>query len=140
MTQCIFCRIVAGQIPSTRVYEDEHTLAFMDIGQVNPGHVLVAVKPHVENLFELDDALAGAVFRTVARVGKAIRAAFQPHGLSVYQANGQASGQTVFHLHVHLVPRWDGDGMELTWPVKNPPREMLEQNAARIRAALSGSG
>lgn len=140
MTQCIFCRIVAGQIPSTRVYEDEHTLAFMDIGQVNPGHVLVAVKPHVENLFELDDVLAGAVFRTAARVGKAIRAAFQPHGLSVYQASGQASGQTVFHLHVHLVPRWDGDGMELTWPVKNPPREMLEQNAARIRAALPGAG
>ena len=136
MTQCIFCRIVAGQIPSTRVYEDEHTLAFMDIGQVNPGHVLVAVKPHVENIFGLDDALAGAVFRTAARVGKA----FQPHGLSVYQANGPASGQTVFHLHVHLVPRWDGDGMELTWPVKNPPREMLEQNAARIRAALPGAG
>ena len=140
MTQCIFCRIVAGQIPSTRVYEDQHTLAFMNIGQVNPGHVLVAVKPHVENIFGLDDALAGALFRTAARVSNAIRAAFQPHGLSVYQANGPAAGQTVFHLHVHLVPRWDGDGMELTWPVKNPPREMLEQNAARIRAALPGIG
>ena len=136
MTNCIFCRIVAGQIPATRVFEDEHTLAFMDIGQVNPGHVLVAVKPHVENLFDLDDALAGAVFRTSARVARAIRDAFPPHGLSVYQANGPASGQTVFHLHVHLVPRWDGDGMELTWPVKNPPREMLEENAARIRARL----
>ena len=136
MTNCIFCRIVAGQIPATRVFEDEHTLAFMDIGQVNPGHVLVAVKPHVENLFDLDDALAGAVFRTSARVARAIRDAFQPHGLSVYQANGPASGQTVFHLHVHLVPRWDGDGMALTWPVKNPPREMLEENAARIRARL----
>ena len=137
---CIFCKIVAGDAPAAKVYEDEHTLAFMDIGQVNPGHVLVAVKPHVENIFGLDDALAGALFRSATRVSKAIRAAFQPHGLSVYQANGPASGQTVFHLHMHLVPRWDGDGMELTWPVKNPPREMLEQNAARIRAALPGPG
>jgi histidine triad (HIT) family protein len=136
MADCVFCRIVAGQIPSTRVYEDEHVLAFMDIGQVNPGHVLVAVKPHVENLYGLDDALAAAVFRTCANISRAIRSAFAPPGLSVYQANGQPAGQTVFHLHVHLVPRWDGDGMALAWPVKNPPRETLEENAAKIRAAL----
>ena len=137
MTTCIFCRIVAGEIPCSCVLEDEHTIAFMDIGQVNPGHVLVAVKPHIENLFGLDDALAGAVFRTAARVGNAIREAFQPQGLSVYQANGTAAGQTVFHLHVHLVPRWENDGMALTWPVKNPPRDALEQNAVRLRAALA---
>jgi histidine triad (HIT) family protein len=136
MTDCVFCRIVAGQIPSTRVYEDDQVLAFMDIGQVNPGHVLVAAKPHVENIYGLDDALAGAMFRACARVAKAVQAAFAPPGMSVYQANGQPAGQTVFHLHVHLVPRWDGDGMALTWPVKNPPREKLEENAARIRAAL----
>ncbi len=136
MTDCVFCRIVAGQIPSTRVCEDEHTLAFMDIGQVNPGHVLVAAKPHVENIYGLDDALAAAVFRTTARVARAVRDAFSPEGMSIYQANGPAAGQTVFHLHVHVVPRRQGDGMELTWPVKNPPREALEQNAARIRAAI----
>lgn len=136
MTSCVFCRIVAGEIPSTRVYEDEHTLAFMDIGQVNPGHVLVAAKPHVENIYALDDALAAAVFRTTARVARAVREAFSPEGLSIYQANGPAAGQTVFHLHVHVVPRWQGDGMELTWPVKNPPRELLEQYAAKIRAAI----
>jgi histidine triad (HIT) family protein len=136
MNDCVFCRIVAGQIPSTRVYEDEHTLAFMDIGQVNPGHVLVAVKSHAENLYMLDDAQAAAVQRTAARVARAIRDAFAPQGLSVYQANGKAAGQTVFHYHVHLVPRYDGDGMALTWPVKNPPRENLEEHAARIRGRL----
>jgi histidine triad (HIT) family protein len=136
MADCVFCRIVAGQIPSTRVYEDEQVLAFMDIGQVNPGHVLVAAKPHVENIYGLDDALAGAMFRACARVAKAVQMAFAPPGLSVYQANGLPAGQTVFHLHVHLVPRWDGDGMALTWPVKNPAREKLEENAAKIRAAL----
>jgi histidine triad (HIT) family protein len=138
MTNCIFCKIVAKQIPATVVHEDEHTLAFMDLGQVNPGHVLVAVKKHAENLYALDDAQAGAVLRAAARVARAIRAAFNPEGLSVYQANGKAAGQTVFHYHVHLVPRHDGDGMALSWPVKNPPREQLEEYAAKIRASLPG--
>jgi histidine triad (HIT) family protein len=137
MSDCVFCRIVAGQIPSTRVYEDELVLAFMDIGQVNPGHVLVALKAHAENLYALDDAQAGAVQRAAAHVARAIRDAFAPQGLSVYQANGKAAGQTVLHYHVHLVPRFDGDGMALTWPVKNPPREKLEEHAAKIRARLA---
>ena len=136
MSDCIFCRIVARQIPATVVHEDEHTLAFMDLGQVNPGHVLVAVKKHAENLYALDDAQAGAVLRAAARVARAIRDAFAPQGLSVYQANGKAAGQTVFHYHVHLVPRHEGDGMALSWPVKNPPREQLEAHAAKIRASL----
>jgi len=136
MTDCVFCKIVAGQIPAAKVYEDEATLAFMDIGQVNPGHALVALKAHAENLYALDDAQAAALARCATRVARAIRKAFAPEGLSVYQANGAAAGQTVFHVHVHLVPRHSGDGMALGWPVKNPPREALEDCAARIRAAL----
>ena len=138
MSHCVFCRIVAREIPATVVHEDEHTLAFMDLGQVNPGHVLVAVRAHAENLYGLNDAQAGAVLRAAARVARAIREAFQPEGLSVYQANGKAAGQTVFHYHVHLVPRYEGDGMALTWPVKNPPREKLEEAAAKIRASMPG--
>jgi histidine triad (HIT) family protein len=136
MSECIFCRIVAKQIPATVVHEDEDTLAFMDIGQVNPGHVLVTVKKHADNIFSLDEAQAAAVFRSAARVARAIRGAFEPQGLSVYQANGRAAGQTVFHLHIHLVPRYEGDGMALTWPVKNPPREKLVEYAEKIRAKL----
>jgi histidine triad (HIT) family protein len=136
MSDCVFCRIVAKQIPATVVQEDADTLAFMDIGQVNPGHVLVVLKAHADNLFGLQDAQAAAVFRTVARVARAIRDAFAPQGLSVYQANGKAAGQTVFHFHVHLVPRHENDGMNLTWPVKNPPREKLEEYAAKIRQTL----
>ena len=137
MSDCVFCRIVAGQIPSTRVHEDEHTLAFMDLGQVNPGHVLVAVKKHAANLFELDDVQAAAVARASVRIARAIRDAFAPAGLSVYQANGKVAGQTVFHYHVHLLPRHEADGMELTWPVKNPPREKLEGYAEEIRKKLA---
>lgn len=133
---CIFCKLVAKQIPASIVYEDEATLAFMDLGQVNPGHVLVASKAHAENVYALDEAQAGAVFRTVARVARAVRAAFDPPGLSIYQANGKPAGQTVFHFHLHVLPRHDGDGMQLVWPVKNPPREKLEEYCAKIRARL----
>ena len=136
MTECIFCKIVAKRIPASVVYEDEHALAFMDLGQVNPGHVLVAVKKHAENIYELDDVQAAAVAKASTRIARAIREAFKPEGLSVYQANGKAAGQTVFHYHVHLLPRHAGDGMELTWPVKNPPREKLEEYAATIRKTL----
>ena len=136
MADCVFCKIMAKQIPATVVHEDEDTLAFMDIGQVNPGHVLVALKKHAENIFALDEAQAAAVFRAAAKVARAIRGAFEPQGLSVYQANGAAAGQTVLHLHIHLVPRYEGDGMALTWPVKNPPREKLVEYAEKIRAKL----
>ncbi len=135
---CVFCKIVARQIPATVVYEDHDTLAFMDLGQVNPGHVLVAAKEHVENIYGLDDAQASALLRAASRVARAIRDSFSPLGLSVYQANGKPAGQTVFHFHIHLLPRHENDGMELTWPVKNPPRERLEEYAAKIRGKLQG--
>jgi histidine triad (HIT) family protein len=138
MADCVFCKIMAKQIPASVVHEDEHTLAFMDLGQVNPGHVLVAVKAHAENIYALDDTQAAALFRSVARAARAIRAAFSPEGLSVYQANGKAAGQTVFHLHVHLVPRHENDGMNLTWPVKNPARDKLEEYAAKLRVHFQG--
>ena len=136
MSDCIFCKLVAGQIPSTRVYEDEHTLAFMDIGHVNPGHVLVAVKKHAANIFELEQGQSEAVARACRKIAHALKKAFEPEGLSVYQANGKAAGQTVFHYHVHVLPRHAGDGMDLVWPVKNPPREQLEAYAAKIREKL----
>jgi histidine triad (HIT) family protein len=136
MSDCVFCKIVARQIPAAVVHEDAESLAFMDIGQVNPGHVLVACKAHVENVYGLQDAQAAAVFRAATKVARAIRAAFDPPGLSIYQANGKPAGQTVFHFHLHVLPRHDADGMQLVWPVKNPPREKLEAYAALIRARL----
>jgi histidine triad (HIT) family protein len=135
-TDCVFCKLAAKQIPASIVYEDETTLAFMDLGQVNPGHVLVACKAHADNVYALDEAQAAAVFRTTVHVARAVRAAFDPPGLSIYQANGVPAGQTVFHFHLHVLPRHNGDGMQLTWPVKNPPREKLEAYCAQIRARL----
>jgi histidine triad (HIT) family protein len=136
MDTCIFCRIVAKEIPANVVYEDEHTIAFMDIGSINPGHMLVACKPHVENVFGLDDTLAAAVMRTTARVSRALRQALAPEGVNLFQANGAAAEQTVFHFHVHVLPRRVGDGMKLVWPVKNPPREELARTAELLRVAV----
>jgi histidine triad (HIT) family protein len=139
MQECVFCRIVRGELPASVVHEDEACIAFMDIGCVGPGHTLVVAKRHATDLLALDDALAGRVFSGVARVAKAVQAAFAPDGLSVYQANGPAAGQTVFHFHVHVVPRWTGDAMSVHWPVTNPAREALAESAERIRAAMQGT-
>jgi len=136
MSDCVFCRIVAGELPASVVHEDADTIAFMDIGSVNPGHVLVVAKKHAENVFALDEATGAAMGRALVRVARAIEKAFAPEGLSQYQANGKLAGQTVFHYHVHLVPRRRGDAMKVDWPARNPGRDALEADAAALRKAL----
>jgi histidine triad (HIT) family protein len=132
MQPSVFTRIIRGELPAARVSEDEYTIAFMDAGQVNPGHVIVATKRQVETILDLDDELAGALFRTVARVARAVEAAFRPEGITVLQANRPAGWQTVPHVHVHVLPRHAGDGVGLVWPRKEPPLEHLRELAARI--------
>ncbi|MDG3065980.1 HIT family protein [Thauera mechernichensis] len=137
MENCVFCRIVSGELPASRVYEDENTLVIMDIQSVNPGHMLVLVKPHRANVYALEDELAGAAMRTAARMARAVKKAFGCDGVTLLQANEPAGAQTVFHFHIHVLPRWEGDGMALAWPAKNPPREALEEMAIRLRAVLA---
>lgn len=134
---CIFCRLVGGEIPAAKVYEDAQTLAFMDLGQVNPGHVLVAVKRHAATLLDLTADEAGAAMRTAREVALAVKAAFDPPGITLLQCNGKEGDQTVFHFHLHVVPRHADDGIGLSWPRKDPPRETLEEYAERIRRALA---
>ncbi|ENO86308.1 HIT family protein [Thauera linaloolentis] len=136
--QCIFCRLVAGEIPAARVFEDELTVAFMDIGQVNPGHVLVATKRHAATLFDITPQEAAAVAQTVQRVAFAVRDTFDPPGLTLLQANGREGDQTVFHFHMHVVPRHGDDGIALSWPRKDPPGDILQGYAARLRDAIAG--
>ena len=134
--QCIFCRLVAGEIPSARVAEDDLALAFMDLGQVNPGHVLVASKRHAATLLDLTPEEAGAVMQTARRVALAAQAAFAPEGLNLLQANGAVAGQTVGHFHIHVLPRHAGDGVGLAWPRKDPGPAALNDYAQQLRAAL----
>lgn len=133
---CIFCKLVAGEIPSAKVYEDELSIAFMDLGQVNPGHVLVATKRHASNLLELTEQEAAAVMQTARRVAIAAEQVFSPDGITLLQANGPVSGQTVFHFHLHMLPRHNGDGVDLAWPRKEPGPAALEAYAQQLRQAL----
>jgi len=135
--QCIFCKLVAGEIPSSKVYEDEQTIAFLDLGQLNPGHTLVAVKRHATDLLDLTADEAAAAMRTAHRVAQAVKKAFDPPGLTLLQCNGQAGDQTVFHFHIHVVPRHVDDGVGLSWPRKDPARDQLEAYAAQLRQALA---
>jgi histidine triad (HIT) family protein len=132
MTDSVFTRIVRREIPAAIVHEDEHTIAFMDAGQVNPGHVIVATRRQVETVLELDDELAGALFRTAARVARAVDRAFAPAGITLLQANKPAGWQTVPHVHIHVLPRHEGDGVGLVWPRKDPSLEALRELAQRI--------
>ena len=135
--QCLFCKLVAGEIPSARVYEDALTLAFMDIGQVNPGHVLVATKRHATTLLDITPQEAAAVMQTAQRVASAIREVFDPPGMTLLQANGREGDQTVFHFHMHVVPRHAQDGITFTWPRKNPDATVLKDYADRLAAAIA---
>jgi len=137
--QCIFCKIVAGDIPAAKVYEDALTVAFMDIGQVNPGHVLVASKRHAVTVLDLTPEEAAAVMQTAQRVAAAAEVAFAPDGITLFQANGAAGGQTVFHFHLHVLPRHAGDGVALAWPRKEPGAQALQAYAAQLQAALQAT-
>ncbi len=134
---CIFCKLVGKEIPAAIVFEDAQTLAFMDLGQVNPGHVLVGSKRHAANLLELTADEAAAVMRTAHHVARAVMASFDPPGLTLLQANGKEGDQTVFHFHMHVVPRQANDGVALSWPRKDPPRAVLEDHAQRLRQAMA---
>ena len=138
--QCIFCRLVAGEIPSARVYEDALTIAFMDLGQVNPGHVLVATKRHAATLLDITPEEAAAVMQTAQHVARAVMAVFNPPGLTLLQANGREGDQTVFHFHLHVVPRHADDGIALSWPRKEPAADVLRGYALQLGQALQTAG
>jgi histidine triad (HIT) family protein len=108
---CLFCAIAAGKAPAHRVAEDASALAFLDIFPVSDGHTLVIPKDHAENVFEMQDGPMRSVAALARRVARAIRAEIAPDGLAVYQANGAAAGQTIWHYHQHLIPRRRGDSM-----------------------------
>lgn len=145
MTDCIFCKIIEGQIPSAKVYEDEDVYAFLDITQVTPGHTLVIPKTHVANIFEYDEDLATKVMTKLPKISRAVRRAFPDMlGLNILNNNGQAAGQTVFHSHIHLIPRYQGDSDGFGWSFadnsKSYTSEEFSARAAAIASALAQEG
>jgi histidine triad (HIT) family protein len=136
----IFTRIVNGEIPAAKVYEDDLTLAFLDINPASRGHTLVICKPELPTLLDLPPELLVAVGQTVQRVARAIVATLAPDGLNVVQNNWAAAGQVVHHFHVHLIPRWEGDHAVRHWrPGTSTPTE-LRDLAALISARVAEGG
>jgi len=129
----VFERLLGGELPCAKVYEDELVFAFMDAGQVNDGHVIVATRAPRETLLDCTEDEAAALMRAAHRIARAVQAAFAPAGITVLQANKPAGWQTVPHLHLHGLPRHAGDGVELTWPRKEPGIERLRALAARLQ-------
>jgi diadenosine tetraphosphate (Ap4A) HIT family hydrolase len=133
----IFAKILREEIPAFSVYEDDATLAFMDVMPQSPGHTLVIPKKPAENLFDLDIAAGTAVLSTAKLVARAVKDAFRADGIMLNQFNGAAAGQTVFHFHIHIVPRYEGVPLRAhTGDMEDP--EILEGQAAKIRAMLEG--
>ncbi len=139
-TDCVFCRIVERRVAASRVYEDDATLAFVDLRQPNPGHVLVVPKAHVPALDQLPLDVAARLMRTVVLMTGAVRRSFAPDGINIWQSNGAAAGQEVFHVHLHVFPRRAGDGCLRIYPEApaTPPRAELDRLAAQLRAAIAG--
>ncbi len=132
---CIFCAIVSGKAPAFRVAEDEASLAFLDLFPVSDGHTLVIPKDHAENVFEMQDGPMRATAALARRVARAIRAELAPAGLAVYQANGEAAGQTVWHYHQHLIPRRMGEAMSFHGRAQGDEAQ-LRAIATRISARV----
>lgn len=130
---CIFCKIVAGQILSSKVYEDEDILVFMNLQQKNQGHVLVIPKDHYPNIYELDEELTGKVARRAQKIAIAIKKAFQCDGINILQNNEPAAMQSVFHFHSHVIPRYLGDDLMEIWQAPPATPETLNANAEKIK-------
>ncbi len=134
---CIFCKIVAGEIPCFKVYENEQVLGFLDIQPMNPGHLLVVPKKHFESILDIDAETYAAVASAIHRLAGAVRKSFNPDGMNVLQLNGAAANQAVFHLHMHLVPRWEEDGLTVSkWTPVEGDMEEIRKNAEKIKAEL----
>src|SRR5690625_2055192 len=117
---CLFCKIIAGDIPSAKVYEDEQVYAFLDISQVTKGHTLVIPKVHTKNIYETPVDVAGELFKRVRKIANAIQNAYKPNELNLFNNNEAFAGQSVFHLHIHIIPRYDeSDGFDAKWLPKN---------------------
>ena len=118
---CIFFKIIEGEIPSTAVYEDEDFRAILDVNPAARGHVIILPKKHAANIFELDEAEASKVFPIAKKIATAVMKTYHCDGVNILQNNGEAAGQTVFHLHVHVVPRYYGDGVNIMWKAGETP-------------------
>ncbi len=136
MCDCIFCKIVAGEIPSATIYENEEFKVILDRFPANEGHVLILVKEHVPNIFELDPDQAGRLFKLATQIAKIMQKTLGFEHMNVMQNNGTVAGQSVFHFHMHLIPRYENDGITISYAPRDLTDEQIETMRKRIADAL----
>lgn len=135
MDNCIFCKILAGEIPSTAVYEDDDFKAILDVNPAARGHVIILPNKHAADIYELSDEDASKIMVVAKKIAGAVKQAFQCDGVNILQNNGEAAGQTVFHLHVHVIPRFKNDTVNIGWKPGDMPEDM-DVIANEIKANL----
>lgn len=136
MEDCIFCKIANGEIPSETIYEDETFRVILDQSPATKGHALILPKQHFRNIYDIDDDTASKLFVLAAKVARAMKESLGCDGLNIIQNNEEIAGQTVFHFHLHIIPRYQGDGQDIAWkPGKSDPVKQKEI-AQQIKAAL----
>jgi histidine triad (HIT) family protein len=136
MDGCVFCKMVAGEIPAAKVYEDDAVLAFLDIGPISDGHTLIIPKQHCARVHECDPQVLSAVAARLGRIAAAVVGAMEADGYNVLANNGSAAGQVVEHLHFHIIPRKAGDRVLKGWPSYKYRQGQIEEIAAKIRGRL----
>ena len=129
----VFTKIINGELPSAKVYEDDLVYAFMDVAQLHPDHVLVVTKKPYETLMDADEESAAAMMRAACRIAKAVQAAFKPDGINILQSNKVAAWQTVPHRHLHVSPRYHNDSLKLSWSRTEPGIDKLREYAAQLK-------
>lgn len=130
---CIFCKIVAGEIPCFKLYEDELTLAFMDINPANEGHALTIPKEHWEDVHAIPPDLIAATIQTVKKIAGVVNKSLKPDGINLVQANGKGAAQSVLHFHMHILPRRIGDELKLNWGLRAGDMEAIKEVSERIK-------
>lgn len=134
MENCIFCKIAGGEIPAATLYEDEDFRVILDLGPASKGHALILPKTHAANIYELPDELAGKAMVLAKKMAAKMTEALKCDGFNIVQNNGESAGQTVFHFHMHLIPRYKGDGVGLTWTPGKLSDEEREEILAKVKA------
>lgn len=140
MADCLFCKIIDGTIPSKKVYEDDNVFAFMDVSPLSKGHTLLVPKEHVANIFEMSPNTAAQLFSVAPQIANAINDIFEPAGMNLLNNNGAAANQSVFHFHLHFIPRYDeNDGYRPIWNTKEQEftSDVLEELSAKIIEQLN---
>ena len=133
---CIFCKIAKGEIHSATVYEDSHFTVILDVNPATKGHCLIIPKEHFDNIYDLAGETAGKLFALATCIARAMRDALKCDGLNLVQNNGEIAGQTVNHFHLHLIPRYEGDGLNLNWPQQEISAEQLEEIRQSIKKSI----